>query len=128
MAAHSAGAMDVRNVIGSLLAIYGVILTAMGLFGDKSLDKTGDINDAFNVYGYIAGQVLVHVLKSCGDDLTRENVMKQAANIKALELPLLLAGVKLNTSPTDFNPIGEMQLARFDGKRWVPTGEVLSGR
>ena len=90
--------------------------------------KTGDINDAFNVYGYIAGQVLVHVLKSCGDDLTRENVMKQAANIKALELPLLLAGVKLNTSPTDFNPIGEMQLARFDGKRWVPTGEVLSGR
>ena len=90
--------------------------------------KTGDINDAFNVYGYIAGQVLVHVLKACGDDLTRENVMKQAANIKALELPLLLAGVKLNTSPTDFNPIGEMQLARFDGKRWVPTGEVLSGR
>ncbi|MFO1319362.1 MAG: ABC transporter substrate-binding protein [Burkholderiales bacterium] len=90
--------------------------------------KSGDVNDAFNVYGYIVGQVLVHVLKACGDDLTRENVMKQAANLKGLELPLMLPGVKISTSPTDFNPIGEMQLARFDGKRWVPTGEVLSGR
>ncbi len=70
---------------------------------------------------------LVQVLKQCGDDLTRENVMKQAANLKDLELPMLLPGIKINTSPTDFAPIQQMQLQRFDGKTWQLFGDVLSG-
>jgi hypothetical protein len=61
----------------------------------------------------------VQVLKQCGDDLTRENVMRQAANLKDVELPMLLPGIKLNTSPTDYTPIKQMQLRRFDGKTWV---------
>ena len=69
----------------------------------------------------------MQVLKQCGDDLTRENVMRQAANLKNLELPMLLPGIKINTSPTDFYPLEQMQLARFDGKRWVLFGEVLGG-
>ena len=70
-------------------------------------------------------QTLVHVLKQCGDELTRENVMKQAASIKDLTLPMLLPGIKINTSPTDFYPIEQLQLERFDGKRWVRFGELL---
>ena len=90
--------------------------------------KSGNLEDGFNVYGYTAAQAMVHVLRACGDDLTRENIMRQAASLRKLELPMMLPGVTLSTSPTDFNPIGEMQLSRFDGKRWVPFGEVLSGR
>lgn len=94
----------------------------------KRYHKSGMLDDGFNVYGYITAQLMVHVLKACGDDLTRENVMRQAANLRNLELPMLLPGITVNTSPTDFSPIGEMQLARFDGKRWVLFGNVLSGR
>jgi branched-chain amino acid transport system substrate-binding protein len=85
----------------------------------------GNIHDSFNVYGYTVTQTLVHLLEKCGDNLTRENVMKQAANIKDLELPMLLPGIKINTSPTDFYPIQQLQLARFNGERWVLFGEVL---
>ena len=85
----------------------------------------GNVADVFNVYGYSAAQTLVHVLKQCGDDLTRENVMRQAANIKGLELPMLLPGIRINTSPTDYFPIEQMQLQRFDGTAWVRFGEVL---
>ncbi len=94
----------------------------------RKYHKTGSLDDVFNVHGYTTAQLMVHVLKVCGDDLTRENIMRQAANIKKLELPMLLPGVTVNTSPTDFSPIGEMQLARFDGKRWVLFGNILSGR
>ena len=69
---------------------------------------------------------LVHVLKAAGDDLTRENIMKQAASIKGLELPLLLPGIKVNTSPTDYFPIQAIQLARFKGESWSRFGEVLA--
>ncbi|MEE8395667.1 MAG: branched-chain amino acid ABC transporter substrate-binding protein, partial [bacterium] len=65
------------------------------------------------------------VLKQCGNDLSRENIMRQAANIKNLELPMLLPGVKINTSPTDFFPIEQMNLMRFDGKSWVLFGQLL---
>ena len=68
---------------------------------------------------------MVQVLKQCGDDLTRENVMKQAANLKNFKLPLLLPGITINTSPTDFSPIEQAQLAKFDGKQWVLFGEVI---
>jgi len=85
----------------------------------------GNPRDGGTFYGYSAAQTLVQVLKQCGDDLTRENVMRQAANIKDLPLPMLLPGIKINTSPTDFYPIEQEQLARFDGKSWVRFGELL---
>jgi len=64
------------------------------------------------------------VLKQCGSDLSRENIMKQAANLKNLALPLLLPGIKVNTGPTDFYPLEQEQLAKFDGERWVLFGEI----
>jgi len=85
----------------------------------------GNQEDSLNAYGYSAAQTLVHVLKAAGDDLTRENIMKQAASIKNLELPLLLPGIKVNTSPTDFFPIEQMQLQRFDGTQWVLFGDII---
>nr|GAJ32907.1 leucine-specific binding protein precursor [Bradyrhizobium sp. DOA9] len=83
--------------------------------------------DASVMYGYIVAQGLVHVLKACGDNLTRENVMKQAANIKDFEPAGLLPGVKVNTSATDFAPLSQLQLIRFKGEHWERFGEVLSG-
>jgi branched-chain amino acid transport system substrate-binding protein len=85
----------------------------------------GNTTDVFNVSGYGAVQTLVQVLKQCGDNLTRENVMKQAANLKNFELNVLLPGIKINTSPTDFAPIEAEQLARFDGREWVRFGEII---
>jgi branched-chain amino acid transport system substrate-binding protein len=85
----------------------------------------GNTKDAFNVYGYTVTQTMVHVLRQCGNDLSRENIMRQAANIKDLALPLLLPGIRINTSPTDYYPIEQSQLARFDGERWVLFGEVF---
>ena len=85
----------------------------------------GDLNDWYNVYAYAAAQTLVQVLKQCGDELTRENVMAQATNLKNLELPLLLPGIRINTTPTDYHVIRQVQLQRFDGKQWVRFGEVI---
>jgi len=79
----------------------------------------GDVTDWVNVFGYTIAQAMVHVLRQCGDNLTRENVMAKAAQLRDLELPLLLPGIKINTSASDFRTIKEMQLQRFDGKRWV---------
>ena len=83
--------------------------------------------DASVMFGYTVAQGLVHVLKACGDNLTRENVMKQAASIKDLELDGLLPGIKVNTSATDFAPISSVQLIRFKGETWERFGEILSG-
>ena len=91
----------------------------------KKYDPEGNVVDSFNIYGYMAAQTMVQVLKQCGDDLSRENVMRQAANLKDLQLSLLLPGIKLSTSPDDFAPIKAMRLARFDGKTWVGFGEVI---
>jgi ABC-type branched-subunit amino acid transport system substrate-binding protein len=85
----------------------------------------GDTAEIYNVYGYTNAQLLVHVLKRCGEDLTRENVMRQAGMLRELELPLLLPGIRINTSPTDYDPIQQLQLMRFDGTKWVRFGEVL---
>jgi branched-chain amino acid transport system substrate-binding protein len=84
----------------------------------------GDIKDNSNVYGYAVAQTLVQTLKQCGDNLTRENVMKQAASLD-LTSGLLAPGVKITTSPTDFYPIKQMRLQKFDGKSWVPFGEAI---
>ena len=86
----------------------------------------GDINDANNSYGYSVAQTLVQVLKQCGDNLTRENVMKQAASLNMV-LPMSLPGIRVTTSATDFHPIKQMQLAKFTGTTWELFGEVLSG-
>jgi branched-chain amino acid transport system substrate-binding protein len=84
----------------------------------------GNTKDLFNIYAYTVAQTMVHVLKQCGNELSRENIIKQAASIKDLSLPLLLPGVKINTSPTDFYPVEQEQLARFDGERWALFGEI----
>src|SRR5438552_7227317 len=83
--------------------------------------------DASVMYAYIVAQGLEHVLKACGDNLTRENVMKQAASIRDLELGGLLPGVKVNTSATDFAPLSQLQLQKFKGDTWELFGEVISG-
>ncbi|MGE0659934.1 MAG: ABC transporter substrate-binding protein [Reyranellaceae bacterium] len=92
----------------------------------KKYNAQGNVNDSFNVYGYTVAQTVVQTLKQCGDDLTRVNVMKQAASLKNLSLPMLLPGIKINTSPTDFYPIQSVQLQRFKGETWELFGDVLS--
>ncbi len=82
--------------------------------------------DASVMYGYTVAQGLVEVLKACGDNLTRENVMKQAASLKDLQLEGLLPGIKVNTSATDFAPISQIQLQRFKGENWELFGDILS--
>ena len=87
----------------------------------------GDKTDNQSVYGYSIAQTTVQILKQCGDDLTRENVMKQIASLHDFELPMLLPGIVINTSPTDFGPIKQAQMRRFNGERYVPFGPILSG-
>ncbi len=89
----------------------------------KKYHPTGAMNDNFNVYGYTVAQLMVQVLKQAGDDLTRANVMKQAANLD-LVLPMLLPGVNVKTSADDFYPIEREQLQRFNGKSWELFGKV----
>jgi len=86
-----------------------------------------DANDVNYVYAFGVASTLMQVLKQCGNDLSRENVMKQAASISHLKLSVALPGVEVNTSPTDFRPISQMQLAKFNGKTFERFGEVLSG-
>ena len=85
----------------------------------------GNTDDNSNVYAYTLAQLLVHVLKQCGDDLTRENIMRQATNLKDVELPMLLPGIKINTTPTDYYPIEQVRLLRFTGTRWEMFGDVI---
>ena len=89
----------------------------------KKYLPNGDLKDANNVYGYTAAQGLVQVLKQAGDNLTRENIMKQAASLE-MTLPMLLPGVNVKTGPDDFYPIEREQLSKFDGKTWVLFGKV----
>ncbi len=87
----------------------------------------GDRTSSFTAYGYAVAHTLVHVLKQSGDDLTRANVMKQAASLKDLANPMLIPGITINTSPTDYYPIEQMRMQRFTGERWELFGPVLSG-
>jgi branched-chain amino acid transport system substrate-binding protein len=81
--------------------------------------------DANHVYGYAVSFLMTETLKRCGDDLTRANLMKQAANFQKFRVPLLLPGITINTSPTDFYPIQAVQLQRFKGETWELFGEVM---
>jgi branched-chain amino acid transport system substrate-binding protein len=95
-------------------------------FMDKYLPGA-DKSDAGYVAGASLAATLVRVLKQCGDDLTRENVMKEAASLHDFRVPMLLPGITINTSPTDFAPIKQVQMGRFDGARWQLFGSVLAG-
>jgi branched-chain amino acid transport system substrate-binding protein len=86
----------------------------------------GDRVSTFTVYGYTVAQTLVQVLKQSADDLSRANVMRQAANLRDVELPMLLPGVKINTCPNDYFPIEQMQMERFNGSAWELFGPVIS--
>ena len=92
----------------------------------KKYYPEGSLTDANNVYGYAVARTLVQVLKQCGDNLTRENVIKQAANLKNFDTGTGLPGIVINTSPTNYAPIQAMQLTRWDGKEWVRFGQVIS--
>jgi ABC-type branched-subunit amino acid transport system substrate-binding protein len=87
----------------------------------------GDQANANTAYAYVQGQALVQVLKQCGDNLTRENVMKQAANLKDFTSDMLLPGIRVNTSADDYFPIEQMQLMRFNGEVWELFGDVIAG-
>ena len=91
----------------------------------KKYYPEGDPDDWSNVAGYTTAQMLVHVLKRCRDDLSRENIMRQAASMTNLEFPMLLPGIRVNTSPTDYLPVEQFQFVQFDGKRWVRLGELV---
>lgn len=91
----------------------------------KTFYPDGSLIDNSNVFGYAAARTLVQVLRQCGDNLTRENVMAQAASLKGFDPGTSLPGITISASPGDFAPIKALQLARFDGKTWVPFGEVL---
>ena len=96
---------------------------------EKFMDKyqpQGDKTSTFPVYAYAVSSTLVEVLKRAGDNLTRENIMKQAASLKDLDVPMLLPGIKVNTSATDFYPIQAVQLSRFEGETFKRFGEILS--
>ena len=96
---------------------------------NQFLDKyypDADRADVSVIYAYVEAQALEHVLNACGDNLTRGNVMKQAASIKDLELGGLLPGIKLNTSATNFAPISQLQLIRFKGETWERFGDIVS--
>jgi ABC-type branched-subunit amino acid transport system substrate-binding protein len=95
-------------------------------FMDKYYPE-GDKTDAGNVVGPCFAQTFVQVVKQCGENLTRENIMKEAANLHDFRVPMLLPGITINTSPTDFAPIKQIQMGRFDGERWRLFGPLMTG-
>jgi branched-chain amino acid transport system substrate-binding protein len=92
----------------------------------KKYHPEGNVNDGFNMYGYSVAANLVQVLKQCGDNPTRENLMREAANLKDFRVDTLLPGIVINTSKDDYAPIEAVQLQRFDGRQWELFGEVIS--
>jgi branched-chain amino acid transport system substrate-binding protein len=86
---------------------------------------SGDKSSSAALFGYAAAETLVQVLKQCGDDLSRENVMRQAASLRDFGPSVLVPGIKINTGPENFRPIRQMRLVQFDGRTWQPVGEVI---
>jgi branched-chain amino acid transport system substrate-binding protein len=85
----------------------------------------GDKDDGYALYGYAAAETMVQVLTQCGGDLSRENIMKQAASLKDYRASIVLPGIEINTGPRDFRPIKQMRLVQFDGDAWQPIGDVI---
>lgn len=92
----------------------------------KEYLPTSDPNDSAMVAGYNSAMLLVQVLRQCGDDLSRENVLRQAANLKNVTLPMLLPGIEVDTGPADYLPYQSVRMQRFDGKSWSLFGELIS--
>jgi branched-chain amino acid transport system substrate-binding protein len=101
-------------------------LKAWQAFCDKYMSQK-EFVDANATYAFSAASTMVQVLKQCGNDLSRDNVMKQATSVKDFEPPMVLPGMRINTSPTNFSPIRQMQLAKFDGQSWQLFGDLLMG-
>jgi branched-chain amino acid transport system substrate-binding protein len=93
----------------------------------EKYNPKADPADIYNVNAYNTAMTLVQVLKQCGDDLSRENIMRQAANLHDLALPMLQPGITISTSPSDYEPVKQLRLVRFDGETWAPFGEVMQG-
>lgn len=85
----------------------------------------GDKDDNYALYGYAAAETMVQVLTQCGDDLSRDNIMKQAASLRDYRASIVLPGIEINTGPRDFRPIKQMRLVQFDGDAWQPIGDVI---
>jgi branched-chain amino acid transport system substrate-binding protein len=91
----------------------------------KKYQPNASTGDLYNVQGYTAAQIMALVLKNCGDDLSRDNIIKQAKSLDGVAMPLLLPGIKIYTDPQNVTPIRQIQMARFDGKSWVLFGDLL---
>ncbi len=127
----------VEKAVGLISASYGKDPTDPTWKDDPGMNQWrdfmkkympgADLADASYVYAYGVSLTMLQVLKQCNGDFSRENVMKQAANLKDFELPTVLPGIKLNTSPTNYHPIRQMQLEKWNGKTWVLFGKVLGG-
>jgi hypothetical protein len=94
----------------------------------KEWNGGSDPDDQSAVTGYISAWLTVETLKRCGDDLTRENLMKVVTSITDQEIPLLLPGVTVSISPEDYSPYGKLQVTQFDGKTWQPVGPVIDAK
>ena len=105
----------------------GADMEAWNAFMDRYMPGVDKSNSSY-IYGYSVTRTMVQVLKQCGDDLTRENIMKQAADLKDFAPGLLLPGISVNTSPTDFAPIEQLQLMKFAGETWQLFGSVIRGQ
>src|SRR6266702_4924244 len=99
-------------------------IKAWSTFMDKYFPD-GDKQDVYAIFGYAAAETLVQVLTQCGDDLSRENIMRQAASLKNYQSPVVLPGIAISTGPADFHPIKQMRLVQFDGNSWQPIGDVI---
>jgi branched-chain amino acid transport system substrate-binding protein len=100
-------------------------MLAWKAFTDKYLSAT-EFADNFAASGFVYAATVAQVLRQCGNDLSRENIMRQAANLKSFRAPLLLPGITVNTSPTNYSPIRQLHLATFNGVNWEPIGDVMS--
>ncbi len=87
----------------------------------------GDLRDGGNVSAFGLTHTMTKVLQACGNDLSRENILKQATNLHDLENPVLLPGIRINTSPTNYRPIRQLQLMRWSGKTWERFGDIIEG-
>lgn len=126
-----------KNGVGAISSAYAKDPTDPQWKDDAGLNQwravmkkylpDGDISDSFYVYGYGAAMSMIEVLRQCGTDFSRPNLMKQAANLRNVEIPTLLPGIRLNSSPTNYHPIRQIQLMKWSGTSWDLFGNVMSG-